>query len=120
MCALTHPKETGDSLEVISIVDRYLEHSRIFIFCNKGNEKYYISSADWMPRNLDHRIEVAVPIYDKIVQQELKKIVDFALKDNVKARIVDGTGKNKFKRNDEKPFRSQYELYETYKKANEL
>ncbi len=120
MCALTHPKETKDGLEVISIVDRYLEHSRIFIFCNKGDEKYYISSADWMPRNLDHRIEVAVPIYDKSVQEELKRIVDYALKDNVKARIVDGTGKNKFKCNNEEPFRSQFELYKTYKKANEL
>ena len=66
----------SENIEAISIVDKYLEHSRVFIFHNNGDEKYFISSADWMTRNLDHRSEVAVPIYDKEIQQQLKKIID--------------------------------------------
>ena len=120
MCSMTIPKYTNGNLEIIGIVDRFLEHSRILIFCNNNQEKYYISSADWMPRNLDHRIEVAVPIYDEKIQKELKQIVDFALQDNVKARIVDGTGENKLKRTSDPSFRSQYELHKVYKAANIL
>lgn len=117
MCSLvtTLPQLKGN-LEVVSIVDKFLEHSRILIFCNNGLEKYFISSADWMPRNLDHRIEVAAPVYDKSIQKELRIVVDYALKDNVKARIVDGSGQNMFKSNDEPPFRSQFELMKHYKK----
>lgn len=102
------------NMEVISIVDKYLEHSRIFIFCNNEQEKFYISSADWMPRNLESRIEVAVPVYDYDIQQELKKIFGYAWKDNVKARVVDGLGANNIRTNSEKPFRSQFELFDSY------
>ena len=115
MCAILLPEALKGNMEIISIVDRFLEHSRIMVFCNNNMPKYYISSADWMPRNLDHRIEVGIPIYDPNIQQELRKIINFALNDNVKARIVDGRGKNLFKTKGDIPFRSQYKLYEIYK-----
>ena len=73
-------------MTAISIVDEYLEHSRIWLFHNGGNEKIYISSSDWAVRNLDNRIEVAVPILDKGIQEELKTILKIKLSDNVKAR----------------------------------
>lgn len=76
------------------IIDRYLEHSRIFIFASGGEEKVFIGSADWMPRNLDNRIEVVVPVYDPAIKQEMKRIVDYALRDAVQGRTVDGTGRN--------------------------
>ncbi len=107
-------KELKGNMEVVSIVDKYLEHARIFIFCNNNDQKYYISSADWMRRNLDGRIEVAVPIYDKRIQSELNTIVEYGLRDNVKSRIVEEHGENEFKKSNEPPFRSQFELYEYY------
>ena len=103
-------------MEVMGVVDRFLEHSRIFIFCNNGLEKYFISSADWMTRNLDNRIEVAAPVYDKTIQQELRTILDYAFRDNVKARICDGSGRNKVKEDGDVPFRSQQELKNYYLK----
>lgn len=110
----------SENIEIISIVDKYLEHSRIFIFANGGNEKYYISSADWMIRNLDKRIEVAVPIYDKDIQQELKTFIEIQLKDNVKARIIDKDQKNKYvdKGLENEIRRAQVDLYNffAYKK----
>jgi len=80
----------------ISIVGRYLEHSRVFIFCNGGDEKYFISSADWMTRNLDFRSEVAVPVYDKTIQQEMKTILELQWKDNTKARVIGGKTENEY------------------------
>ena len=120
MCSMvsSQPKLKGN-LQVVGIVDKFLEHSRILIFCNNGLEKYYICSADWMTRNLDQRIEVSVPVYDKEIQQELKTIVEYALKDNVKARIVDGKGDNILNENDEAPFRSQQELIMHYRNLEE-
>ncbi|MDR1866514.1 MAG: polyphosphate kinase 1 [Bacteroidales bacterium] len=109
----------SDNIEAVSIVGRYLEHSRIFIFCNGGNEKYFISSADWMSRNLNARIEVATPVYDADIQKELKFIVEMQLQDNVKARIIDRQQNNKHKRNDRPPLSSQMFLYEHYKQMLE-
>ena len=83
------PKKSNNSLNAISIVDQYLEHARVMLFHNNGNEKVYISSADWMVRNLDHRIEVAAPILDKTIKQELIDILGIQLKDNQKARVLD-------------------------------
>lgn len=114
----SQPRLKGN-IEIVGIVDKFLEHSRIIIFCNNNQEKYYISSADWMTRNLDQRIEVAIPVYDKAIQQELKTIVEFGLKDNVQARICDGSGENRIKTSDEPVFRSQYELMEHYKRLEE-
>lgn len=116
MCTIVPTSEKlKGNIEIVSIVDKYLEHSRILVFCNNEVEKYFITSADWMTRNLDRRIEVAVPIYSKTIQRELKNVLDYAWNDNVKARIVDGTGENELKTNDKTPFRSQEKLYEHYK-----
>jgi len=109
-------KGVSDSIEVYGIVDRFLEHSRIFIFANGGDEVCYISSADWMTRNLDYRVEVATPIYSKPLIEEMKTVVDYALRDNVKARLVNHGGCNEFKprKENEPEFRSQIELYKYY------
>lgn len=118
-CMVTSQEYLHKNIEIVSIVDKFLEHSRIFIFCNNDVEKFYISSADWMTRNLDRRIEVAVPIYSKILQKELRTIVDYAWNDNCKARIVDGTGNNEFKKSGEVPFRSQFKLAEHYRELEQ-
>ncbi|MGB0932563.1 MAG: phospholipase D-like domain-containing protein, partial [Chitinophagales bacterium] len=90
-------KGLSDNIEAISIVDKYLEHSRVYIFCNEGNERCYISSADWMERNLRRRIEVACPLYDAKMVVKLKQILSFQWKDNVKARIHDQNNNNPHK-----------------------
>jgi polyphosphate kinase len=96
----------------ISIVDEYLEHARVMIFHNGGKEKVFISSADWMLRNLDHRIEAACPVFSKTIQQELKDIIQIQLNDNIKARILDNELSNQYvnPRNTKK-VRSQLETY---------
>ncbi len=106
----------SDHIRIHGIIDRYLEHSRILIFCNGGDERYFMGSADWMPRNLDNRIEVMTPVYNTFIQEELKRIVEWGLKDNQKGRIVDGTGENRFFADPENPapFRSQERLYRYY------
>jgi polyphosphate kinase len=103
----------SENIEVISIVDQFLEHSRILIFCNGGKNKYFISSGDWMHRNLDFRSEVSVPIYDSKLQEQLKKYVSIQLKDNSKARWQNLEGKNNtyVKGTEGNRVRSQYEIY---------
>jgi len=115
-CSLvTGVLKQGLNIRTLGIIDRYLEHSRIMIFANGGDEKYFLGSADWMQRNLDFRVEVYTPVYDKDFQKQLKTVIEYGLKDNVKARIVDGSGENKLNITaDEKPFRSQEELYKLY------
>lgn len=90
-------KGLSENIEAISIVDKYLEHSRVFIFHNKGKEKYFISSADWMTRSLDYRSEVAVPIYDLTIQKQLKSIMEALWSDNTKARILGSTQNNEYR-----------------------
>ena len=116
-CSLvTGVSKLSENIEAYGIIDRYLEHSRIMIFANGGDEKCYIGSADWMGRNLDNRIEVYTPIYDIDLRHQLKKVIEYGLKDNVKARIVDGSGKNELQTKPDKiPFISQLELYKSYK-----
>jgi len=110
---------TSENMEAISIVDRFLEHSRIFVFCNGGDELYYLSSADWMTRNLDHRLEVACPIYDKDIQNEIKEMLEIQFRDNVKARIVSETQTNMYvSSNSPEKVRSQIAVYDYYKKRN--
>jgi polyphosphate kinase len=106
-------------VKAVSIIDEYLEHARIFIFHNGGKEKTYISSADWMVRNLDHRVEATCPVLDESIRQELKEILDIQLSDNVKARWLDNELLNKYKRDhSEKKIRSQIEIYNyLYQKA---
>jgi polyphosphate kinase len=77
----------SENIEVISIIDRFLEHSRVYVFCNGGDNRYFIGSADWMPRNLDHRIEVLTPVYDETIRKELWDMIQIQLNDNCKARI---------------------------------
>ena len=82
----------SDAIRINGIIDRYLEHSRIFIFANGGDEKMFIGSADWMPRNLDNRVEVIAPVYDPEIKADLKRVVEYGLKDTLQGRVVDGTG----------------------------
>jgi polyphosphate kinase len=101
----------SENIEAISIVDRFLEHSRVLVFCNGGDHKYYITSADWMIRNFDNRIEVACPVEDKAIRKELWDMLQIQLSDNVKARII-GPGKpNQYRRNGDPVTRSQTEIY---------
>jgi len=109
-CAVNQ-KEFKEKIKAISIVDEYLEHARVMYFYNKGSEDLYISSADWMTRNLDYRIEAAAKITDKNLKKELKDILDIQLRDNVKARILDKKLSNEYIRNDKKECRSQIETY---------
>ena len=108
----------SENIEAISILDRYLEHSRIYIFCHGGDDLCYISSADFMVRNLDHRIEVTCPILDPDCKQELIDMLNIQLADTVKARILDGSGKNMYKegsKTGKKAVRTQFELYNYYR-----
>ena len=95
-CAYTEQKAFKGHMKAISIIDDYLEHARVFIFGNAGNTLVFISSADWMVRNLDHRIEVACPIYDKEIQKELTDIMEIQLAENVKGRILDNEQSNQY------------------------
>ncbi|WP_394193763.1 polyphosphate kinase 1 [Pseudoalteromonas atlantica] len=107
----------SDNIRVISIVDRFLEHPRVMIFGTKGEEKVYISSADWMTRNLDHRVEVGVPIYDEKLKQLIIDIIDLQFKDRTKARIIDSEQKNLYvKRGNRKKIRSQIAIHDLLKK----
>lgn len=99
-------------VKAISIVDEYLEHARVFYFLNGGDEKVYISSADWMVRNIDHRVEATCPILDDNIKRVLKNILEIQLSDNVKARILDNDLKNRYVREKgKKKVRSQVEIY---------
>lgn len=102
-------------LRINGIIDRYLEHSRIFVFAAGGQNKVFIGSADWMPRNLDNRIEVVTPVYDPAIKQEMIRIVEYGLRDSVQGRIVDGTGENRqWTCADPLPCGSQEALYGHY------
>ena len=104
----------SDNIEVISVVDRYLEHPRMVIFENSGDRDILISSADWMTRNLDNRVEVTCPIYDKDVQQELVDTFELSWNDNVKARWVNDNSKPAYRNNGAAPLRSQEAIYSYY------
>ncbi|MEL6822138.1 MAG: polyphosphate kinase 1, partial [Calditrichota bacterium] len=108
---IDQPKLNGN-MEATGMVDKYLEHSRIMIFCNGGEERYYLTSADWMPRNLDKRVEVACPVYDPIVQRELKDFMEIHWSDNSKSRLLDNDLQNRYRKHkNRKPIRAQNELY---------
>ncbi|MDF2437897.1 MAG: polyphosphate kinase [Bacteroidota bacterium] len=112
-------KGLSDNIEAISIIDRFLEHSRVFIFCNNNDEKYFISSADWMTRNLDHRSEVALPIYDSKIKKELRAIIDTLWDDNTKARILGSKQDNEYRKNDSMSrVRAQEDIYLQLKQKN--
>ena len=122
-CAYSEQKAFKGSFNAISIIDDYLEHARVFVFGKGNDSQVFISSADWMIRNLDHRIEAACPIYNKEIQQELIDILNIQLAENVKGRILDNEQSNQYvQRNEHTPkVRSQEDIYKylqnkTYKK----
>jgi polyphosphate kinase len=106
----------SENIEAFSIVDRYLEHSRVLVFCHGGDTRYFITSADWMIRNFDNRIEVACPIFDKSIQDELMKMLQIQLTDNMKARIIGSGQTNMHRKTDGRPVRSQHVIYDWLKK----
>jgi polyphosphate kinase len=112
-------KDISENIMAIGIVDRFLEHTRFMIFCNGGNEECFISSADLMTRNIEHRIEVTCPIFDKSIKNELRKIFEIQWTDNVKARIFDENQSNKFVKPGKDVIQSQIEVHNYIKKVNE-
>ena len=102
----------SDNIRCVGIIDRYLEHSRILVFANGGKPRYFIGSADWMPRNLINRIEVLTPVYDEEMKADLLRTIAYGMRDTMNGRIVDGKGSNDFVPGD--PFRSQEELFKAY------
>ncbi len=111
-CAVTDIKKFKSPMYAVSIVDEYLEHARVMVFHNGGKEKVFISSADWMVRNLDHRIEVACPITDPNIKKELRDILEIQLCDNVKARLLYNKLGNEYVPTEGKKVRSQIETYQ--------
>jgi polyphosphate kinase len=121
MCVLIPGiKDNSENIEAFSIVDKFLEHSRVYVFCNGGDNKFYIGSADWMQRNLDYRIEVTCPVYDKKIKEELWTMLQIQMNDNCKSRIISRENPNQYRKTtSEKPVRSQVEIYNYYKKKYE-
>lgn len=122
MCSLIPGlKGISENISVISIVDQFLEHPRVMLFNNDGEQALYISSADWMERNLDQRVEVACPIYDKTLKQRIIDILNLQLRDNKKARIINEFQDNTYVKNGrKKPVRSQFAIYEYLKEQEAL
>jgi polyphosphate kinase len=104
----------SENISVISIIDRFLEHARIFYFANAGEPEYLLASGDWMPRNFDRRVEIAFPVLDPALQEQVREILDVQLADNVKARRIlpDGRSGRIVPAEGEPPLRSQERLYE--------
>ncbi|CDF80048.1 polyphosphate kinase [Formosa agariphila KMM 3901] len=115
-CLVPGVKGMSENIEVISIVDKFLEHTRLYIFENGGNPKVFISSADWMTRNIENRVEVTCPIYDESIKKELMDTFDICWSDNVKARILNLKQTNEYKKDSKPKVRSQFATYEYYLK----
>lgn len=115
-CLIPGIKGMSENIEVISIVDKFLEHSRLYVFCNNDHPKVYISSADWMTRNIDNRVEVSCPIYDENIKQELLDTFDISWNDNVKARLLNASQKNEYRKDNKEKIRSQLAIYDYYLK----
>ena len=115
-CLIPGVKGMSENIEVLSVIDKFLEHPRVYQFTNGGSPITYISSADFMTRNIENRVEVAAPIYDKELQRQIKEVFDIIWNDNVKARRLNGPIQNAFVKNNSKPNRSQFEIYKYYKK----
>nr|NQU89227.1 polyphosphate kinase 1 [Bacteroidota bacterium] len=108
-------KNLSENIEAFSIVDKFLEHTRVYIFCNDRDHEYFTSSADWMQRNFDHRIEIACPIYDKQIQEELWTMIQIQLRDNTKARIISRDNTNLYRKTQSNDnTRSQFEIYKYF------
>lgn len=114
-CLVPGVQGMSENIEVVSIIDKFLEHTRLYIFCNDNDPKVYISSADWMTRNIDNRVEVSCPIYQKSIKTEIMDTFDICWNDNVKARILNETQDNTYKRNNAPKIRSQFATYDYLK-----
>ena len=110
-CLIPNQKNTHNNIELISIVDKFLEHTRMFIFCNNGKNKTFISSADWMTRNLDNRVEVTIPIEDEKISNQLNDIFSIYWNDNQKSRYVNSENNNEYRKNELGIIRSQSQVY---------
>lgn len=119
-CLVPGIKGYSENISVISIVDRFLEHARIFVFNNGGDTRIFLSSADWMERNLSFRIETSFPIYESKLKKEIMALLELQMKDNVKARIIDAHHSNDYRRtNTDIPVRAQLETYFYFKRKEE-
>jgi polyphosphate kinase len=119
-CMRSEHKKFEKPIRAISIVDEYLEHARVWVFHNRGKEKVYISSADWMMRNLEHRVEATCPIWNEELKQELKDILNIQLQDNIKARWLDNELNNGYVHTTKKKIRSQVETYNYLHKKTQI
>ncbi len=117
-CLIPNQKNVHNNIELISIVDKFLEHTRMFIFCNNGKNKTYISSADWMTRNLDNRVEVTIPIEDEKISNELNDIFSIYWNDNQKSRYVNSENNNEYRKNELGIIRSQSQVYNYHHNEN--
>ncbi|WP_439697823.1 polyphosphate kinase 1 [Mucilaginibacter sp. AW1-7] len=118
-CLVPGVKGFSENIEVISIVDKYLEHARVHIYCNGGDELIYLTSADFMSRNIDTRVEVGFPILDERLKKEVKDIINIQLQDNTKAREINSANSNKYhKTNAAESHRAQIEIYNYLKTKN--
>ena len=113
-CLVPGIKGMSENIEIISIIDKFLEHTRLYIFSNQNNPKIYISSADWMTRNIDTRVEVTCPIYDADIKRELQHLFDICWNDNVKARIINENQDNTYRKNNNPKVRAQFDTYNYY------
>jgi polyphosphate kinase len=120
-CLRPGVKGVSEGIEVVSIVDRFLEHARVYYFRNGGDEEIYLASADWMPRNLDRRIELMFPIQSREAQQKVTLALESMFQDNVKSRWLqpDGNYKRRRPAKGEEPFRVQLHLYREAQRAVE-
>ncbi len=107
-------KGVSENIKAVSIVGRFLEHSRVMIFCNNNHEEIYITSADWMHRNLSRRVEVGVPVFDKKVAKTIRDIINMQLKDDTKARIINAGQTNEYVKGKKGTFNSQIETYQYF------
>ncbi|MGA1773909.1 MAG: polyphosphate kinase 1 [Flavobacteriaceae bacterium] len=119
-CLIPGVKGMSENIRAISIVDKFLEHTRMFIFANGGDPKVYISSADWMTRNIENRVEVGVPIYQENLKSELMEVFDIYWNDNQKARVFSAKQDNAYRKNKKAPLRAQFALYDYYKNKLEI
>lgn len=113
-CLVPGIKGMSENIEIISIIDKFLEHTRLYIFSNEDDPKIYISSADWMTRNIYNRVEVSCPIYDEDIKKELQQLYDICWNDNVKARIINESQDNNYRRNNNPKVRAQFDTYKYY------
>lgn len=118
-CLIPGVKDMSENIEVIGIVDKFLEHPRVYIFGHDKDAKVYISSADWMTRNIDNRVEVSCPIYDSAIKQEIIDTFNISWNDNVKARLINTSKENEYRINNNPKVRSQIATYDYYLKKLE-